>query len=284
MSARSIEGSGGAFAPPPLATGDLVYVTVAATFAHLGPFARPRAARRSASNSPPSWSTATAACCGPMRRRTAAGGCRRPSRDVDPRYLDMLIAYEDKRFRPHLGVDPLAVARAALQLVSNGRIVSGGSTLTMQVARLLEPRTDRTFVRQAAPGGARDPARARASQGRDPHALSRPRALWRQSRRRARRLARLFRQGAEAALARRSRAAGRDPAIARAAPARPLGRRRASRARPRARPRCARRQHSRSTRSRTPRPKPSPGGAPADADARAARRRSGDRGLRTAAR
>ena len=66
--------------------------------------------------------------------------------DVDPRYLDLLIGYEDKRFRQHIGVDPLAVARAAAQLLSHGRIVSGGSTITMQVARLLEPRTDRTFL------------------------------------------------------------------------------------------------------------------------------------------
>jgi penicillin-binding protein 1C len=66
--------------------------------------------------------------------------------DVDPRYLDLLIAYEDKRFRSHHGVDPLAVVRAAAQLVTHGRIVSGGSTITMQVARLLEPRTDRTFL------------------------------------------------------------------------------------------------------------------------------------------
>lgn len=63
---------------------------------------------------------------------------------VDPRYLDALIAYEDKRFRSHWGVDPIALARAAWQFARNGRIVSGGSTLTMQVARLLEPRTERT--------------------------------------------------------------------------------------------------------------------------------------------
>jgi penicillin-binding protein 1C len=66
--------------------------------------------------------------------------------DVDPRYLDLLIAYEDKRFYSHHGVDPLAVLRAAFQLATHGRIVSGGSTLTMQVARLLEPRSDRTFM------------------------------------------------------------------------------------------------------------------------------------------
>lgn len=57
---------------------------------------------------------------------------------VDPAYLSMLIAYEDKRFYHHSGVDPLALLRAMGQAVLSGRIVSGGSTLTMQVARLLE--------------------------------------------------------------------------------------------------------------------------------------------------
>src|SRR5688500_12646558 len=61
--------------------------------------------------------------------------------DVDPRFLAMLVAYEDNRFFSHSGVDVLALGRAAYQLVTNGRIVSGASTLTMQVARLLEPRT-----------------------------------------------------------------------------------------------------------------------------------------------
>ncbi|WP_319825365.1 penicillin-binding protein 1C [Thalassovita sp.] len=57
---------------------------------------------------------------------------------VDRRFLDMLIAYEDKRFFDHNGADPRAVLRAVGQAVLNGRVVSGGSTLTMQVARLLE--------------------------------------------------------------------------------------------------------------------------------------------------
>jgi penicillin-binding protein 1C len=60
-------------------------------------------------------------------------------RDVSPRYLAMLKAYEDKRFDAHWGVDPIAVFRAGLQFISAGHIVSGGSTLTMQVARILEP-------------------------------------------------------------------------------------------------------------------------------------------------
>jgi penicillin-binding protein 1C len=59
--------------------------------------------------------------------------------DVDRRYLDVLLAYEDRRFFKHSGVDILAVARVAKQLLQHGRVVSGASTLTMQVVRLLNP-------------------------------------------------------------------------------------------------------------------------------------------------
>lgn len=58
---------------------------------------------------------------------------------VGPRYLAMLKAYEDKRFDRHGGFDSAALLRAAWQLARAGHVVSGGSTLTMQVARLLEP-------------------------------------------------------------------------------------------------------------------------------------------------
>lgn len=63
---------------------------------------------------------------------------------VDPGYLELLLAYEDRRFRSHAGVDPLALGRAAFQLLTRGHIVSGGSTITMQLARLLEPRRERS--------------------------------------------------------------------------------------------------------------------------------------------
>ena len=66
--------------------------------------------------------------------------------DVDPRYLAMLKAYEDRRFDHHAGIDPLGMARAAWQALANGRVVSGGSTLSMQVARLLEPREERSLA------------------------------------------------------------------------------------------------------------------------------------------
>ncbi len=76
---------------------------------------------------------------------TKEGRWRLPAtvKDVDPRFLKLLFAYEDKRFYDHHGVDALAMARAAWQLATSGHIVSGGSTITMQVARLLEPREHR---------------------------------------------------------------------------------------------------------------------------------------------
>jgi penicillin-binding protein 1C len=78
---------------------------------------------------------------------TPEGRWRIPARreNVDPRLLQLLFAYEDKRFYAHRGIDPVALGRAFAQLVTHGRIVSGASTLTMQVARLLEPRAERSL-------------------------------------------------------------------------------------------------------------------------------------------
>lgn len=64
--------------------------------------------------------------------------------EVSPRYLEALIQYEDRWFWKHPGVNPFSVARAAWQDLRAGRVISGGSTLTMQVARLLDPHS-RTF-------------------------------------------------------------------------------------------------------------------------------------------
>jgi len=79
---------------------------------------------------------------------TGEGRWRLPAKvaDVDPRFFDILFAYEDKRFRQHHGVDPLALMRLRSSLSPAGGIRSGGSTLTMQVARLLEPRANRSFL------------------------------------------------------------------------------------------------------------------------------------------
>lgn len=59
---------------------------------------------------------------------------------IDPAFVAALIDLEDRRFYHHPGVDPVAIGRAALQNISSGRVISGGSTLTMQLARMLEPK------------------------------------------------------------------------------------------------------------------------------------------------
>ena len=76
-----------------------------------------------------------------LRAYTAAGGRWRLGvdlGDVDPDFVVGLVAYEDARFYTHHGIDLRALLRAGAQAVWNGRVVSGASTLTMQVARLLE--------------------------------------------------------------------------------------------------------------------------------------------------
>ena len=60
--------------------------------------------------------------------------------DICPQVVDATIAVEDRRFRQHMGVDPIAVLRAAFRNVWRGRVVSGASTITMQLARLMEPK------------------------------------------------------------------------------------------------------------------------------------------------
>ncbi len=76
---------------------------------------------------------------------TSDGRWRLPATiaDVDPRFFKVLFAYEDRRFYLHPGVDPFAVGRSMFQLATSGHIRSGASTLTMQVARLLEGRHGR---------------------------------------------------------------------------------------------------------------------------------------------
>lgn len=58
---------------------------------------------------------------------------------VDPLLIRMLVAIEDHRFYRDPGFDPLAIGRATVQMLAAGHVVSGASTLTMQVARLLHP-------------------------------------------------------------------------------------------------------------------------------------------------
>ncbi|GAA3917770.1 penicillin-binding protein 1C [Luteimonas lutimaris] len=80
----------------------------------------------------------------PLRAFADAGGVWRypvTPEQVSPLYVDVLLHYEDRWFWYHPGVNPVSLLRAAGQWLVRGHIVSGGSTLTMQVARLLDPHT-----------------------------------------------------------------------------------------------------------------------------------------------
>lgn len=79
----------------------------------------------------------------PLALLPAPGGVwrfRADPRQVSPLLLDLLVTIEDRRFHLHPGVDPIALIRATGQMIRSGRVISGGSTLAMQAARLLEPR------------------------------------------------------------------------------------------------------------------------------------------------
>lgn len=61
------------------------------------------------------------------------------SHQVSPKYIEALLTYEDRWFYWHLGINPVSMVRAAWQWIAHGKVISGGSTLSMQVARSLEP-------------------------------------------------------------------------------------------------------------------------------------------------
>jgi penicillin-binding protein 1C len=65
--------------------------------------------------------------------------------EVSPKLFAAVVTFEDKRFNEHPGVDPLAVARALWQNVRHRKVVSGASTLSMQVARLMRPKSRTVF-------------------------------------------------------------------------------------------------------------------------------------------
>ncbi|SEI47995.1 penicillin-binding protein 1A [Allopseudospirillum japonicum] len=67
---------------------------------------------------------------------------------IPPDYIKAILAAEDANFFQHPGIDPKALARAAVQLGTTGHIQSGGSTISMQVARNYLLTLDRTFTRK----------------------------------------------------------------------------------------------------------------------------------------
>jgi penicillin-binding protein 1C len=79
-------------------------------------------------------------------RIAADGQWRFPSAPCPPRFAEAAMAFEDGRFRWHPGVDPIAVVRAAVKNLKAGEVVSGASTLTMQVVRLSRPGRPRNLA------------------------------------------------------------------------------------------------------------------------------------------
>lgn len=66
--------------------------------------------------------------------------------NVPDKFIQCITTFEDKRFFYHPGVDPIALVRATIQNIKNKKTVSGGSTLTMQVARLSKKNSNRSFI------------------------------------------------------------------------------------------------------------------------------------------
>ncbi|MFT5880736.1 MAG: penicillin-binding protein 1C, partial [Moritella sp.] len=86
-----------------------------------------------------------------LRRFSNSDGILREQISLDqvsPFYLQSLLAYEDKWFYYHPGINPFSLVRAAWQWFRQGQVISGGSTITMQVARLLNPH-QRTILGKA---------------------------------------------------------------------------------------------------------------------------------------
>lgn len=81
---------------------------------------------------------------------SADGQWRFPETDsISSKFTEALITFEDKRFRSHIGVDPLSFARAIQQNIGAGKVISGGSTISMQVIRLSRKRKSRSFLEKA---------------------------------------------------------------------------------------------------------------------------------------
>lgn len=95
------------------------------------------------------YSTVLTSAEGSLLTATIAGDgqWRFPQNDsVSSKFADALIIFEDKRFYNHPGIDPFSLGRALQQNIEHGRVVSGGSTLSMQVIRLSRKGKSRTVV------------------------------------------------------------------------------------------------------------------------------------------
>ena len=82
-------------------------------------------------------------------RIAADGQWRFPAGDsIPPQFVDCLLQFEDQYFYHHLGINPVSIIRSLKTNLVEGRIVRGGSTITMQVARLLRNGRPRTYAQK----------------------------------------------------------------------------------------------------------------------------------------
>ncbi|HEX4177744.1 MAG TPA: PBP1A family penicillin-binding protein [Rhizomicrobium sp.] len=83
-----------------------------------------------------------------IARRGLTQGAMIRAEDLPAYVPNAFIAIEDRRFRSHIGIDPIGLARAAFENMINGHVVQGGSTLTQQLAKNLFLSPSRTFDRK----------------------------------------------------------------------------------------------------------------------------------------
>ena len=181
-------------------------------------------------------STATGGCCARCARTTRRGRATVPLAEVSDDLVHAVLAAEDRRFYDHPGVDSVAVVRAAWSDAAHARVVSGASTLTMQLARLVRPHRRERCPARSTRRRSRCASRRRSRSTTILERVPEPRALRRGRARRRRGEPLLVRQAAGGALARRGGDARGHPARAGGLRARPAPGARRAAARPDPRP------------------------------------------------
>ena len=94
---------------------------------------------------------------------------------IPPEMRAAMISTEDRRFRSHIGIDPIGIGRALASAFASGHRVRATSTITQQLARNIFLTNNRSFVRKIKEAHPGDGARAEVQQGPDPRALPQPR-------------------------------------------------------------------------------------------------------------
>ena len=151
-----------------------------------------------------------------IARRGLTQGALVPVAELPAYVPNAFIAIEDRRFRHHFGIDPIGMARAAVENMTVGHVVQGGSTITQQLAKNLFLDPKRTFDRKVQEAMLALYLEFALLQGSDPHALSEPRLFRRRRVRHPGGVGTLLRQARIATDIARSRDAGRQRQGARA--------------------------------------------------------------------